>query len=152
MFTGRHSLVVLAILTACGGSTSPGDAGADATVDAPLDAAAPDYGQCGQTTHACLCACDGGASCETDCYAKAPACTTCIDTAATSCCPTEYPAYTKCIGDAQKPSDAGPGCASSDTACILARCKSESSALQTCLQTSGCTTAYAKCKGTATCR
>lgn len=140
--------LMLVSLVACGGTTtSTQDAGVP---DAASDATPGDYGQCGQTVHSCLCACSGGTTCESACYT--PACTKCIDTAATSCCPIEYPAYTKCIGAASTATDAGPApCSPNDTACILAQCKAESSALQTCLATPQCKTANAACNGSVKC-
>lgn len=141
-------LVSVLLLVACGGSTAPAqDAGAQPDAS---DASSADYGQCGKTVHDCICACNGGPTCETTCYT--PACTTCIDSAATSCCPVEYPAYTKCIGAASTATDAGPApCAPNDTACVLSHCKTESAALQTCLGTTSCKTAYAACNGSVKC-
>ncbi len=148
-----RALGILCLLAACGGTSASGiDAGtSDAATDDGGDAATPDYGKCGETVHDCMCACNGDSGCETACYT--PACTTCIDDAATSCCPVEYPAYTQCITDATTATEAGPApCASSDTSCVLAHCQAESSALQTCLGTPGCKTAYAACQGTVKCQ
>ncbi len=138
-------LWVLPLLVACGGETSPSDAGTDATTEAE---ASVDYGSCGKPAHDCLCACADGGDCTT-CYTTYPTCTTCISDAVASCCPVEYPAYTKCIDDSQKAVDGGPApCAPTDTACQNAYCQSQAAALQTCLGTSACKSARTKCTGT----
>lgn len=143
----RTAVAALLVAAACGGTTTQGnDAGLfDAATDSTLD-----YGQCGKTVRDCMCACNGVTSCESACYT--PACTTCIDGAATTCCPTEYPAYTRCLTEASTATDGGPApCAASDSACVLAHCQAVSSALQTCLAKPACTTAYAVCNGTVKC-
>lgn len=136
------------VVAACGGTEAPSTTPDGGGTDSP----GPDYGTCGAAAHACLCGCDGGATCDTGCYNTYPKCTACLDQAATSCCPVEYPAYTQCTTDATTATDAGPPpCAMTDAACINAKCSSQAAALQTCLATPGCKTAYAGCNGTATC-
>jgi hypothetical protein len=142
---------LLFCLLACGQTVSSPPAGQDAAADVAIDA--PDYGTCGAAAHACLCGCDGGATCDNGCYTTYPKCTDCLNSAATSCCPVEYPAYTKCTTDATTATDAGPApCAPTDSACIDKQCQSQAAALQTCLATTGCKTAYALCNGTASCQ
>lgn len=127
--------------TSASDASAPGDTGTVDTAEAGVD-----YGSCGKAIYDCLCKCDGGVSCENACYD--PKCLGCINDGVTACCPTEYPAYNKCYDEATKPADGGAApCASTDTACISARCNKEAAALQTCLATPACKTNRAKCTG-----
>ena len=144
--------------SACGGTTETpaptADSSPDVTsevLDAPVDTGVA-YGSCGKTIYDCLCACEGGVSCENTCYD--PACLKCIDDGTTSCCPTEYPAWKACLTESTTAPDGGTApCAKTDTKCVDDRCKTQAAALQTCLGSAGCKTTRASCTGSypATC-
>lgn len=115
------------------GASVASDGGADGAMDAAradrveADASEPvdvviNPGMCGQSVRDCLCGCGASAQCQQTCVQGDETCSSCLFDAITQCCPMENAAVEQCIIDSMCETDA----------CILERCGTQWSALQSC--------------------
>lgn len=88
--------------------------------------APPNYGTCGRTVRAAICACDqSNVRCVDDAYGATSACDECIADAQDACCPSQSAAYLRCADAA--------GCR--DVNCAERNCPTQLNAFLSCITT-----------------